>query len=72
LISTQTVIFRVKASSREIVVTDFFELGLKEEAESLRRETTPKSGPTRDIVFEIIETEIIMEKLGFREVGTLQ
>jgi hypothetical protein len=59
-----------KATSAEILGSDFVALGLKTEAERLRVQKWPESVPV-EMVFIIPETEETMTRLGFREVGAI-
>lgn len=59
-----------KASTQERIPGDFEILGLKEEAEVVRRHPLPKTEPV-EIPFTITETQEIMEGLGFREIGAI-
>jgi hypothetical protein len=59
-----------KATSVELLLADFVELELKDEAERLRTHEWPESVPV-EMVFIIPETEETMKRLGFREVGAI-
>jgi len=59
-----------KSTSVELLLADFVELGLKDEAERLRVQRWPDTNPV-EMVFIIPETEETMKRLGFREVGAV-
>jgi hypothetical protein len=58
------------ATTVEYLLGAFVELGLKNEAEKLKVQKWPESVPVK-MVFIVPETEEIMKRLGFREVGAI-